>query len=239
MIILFLICAFTIAVVATVVGFGTSTMLIPLAVLFFDIKKAIVMVAFFHLFANISRISLFKDHIHWRLIPIYGLPLLVSCFLGAWLLQYLPSDTLRFAFGIFLVLYALVSFYGSRLTMRPGNVAAICGGLASGVLSGLLGMGGAVRVAFLQVFGLQRDSFIATNAGLALMADMIRIPVYLTTGVMNPHREDFLLIPLMVVVAYLGTLLGRRLAKNIPEDRFRHVVLTALLLAGLNFIFRG
>jgi hypothetical protein len=239
MIIPFLICAFTIAVVATVVGFGTSTMLIPLAVLFFDIKKAIVMVAFFHFFANISRISLFKDHINWRLIPIYGIPLLVSCFLGAWLLQYLPSDTLRFAFGIFLVLYALVSFCGSRLTMRPGNVTAICGGLASGVLSGLLGMGGAVRVAFLQVFGLQRDSFIATNAGLALMADMIRIPVYLATGVMNPHREDFLLIPLMVIVAYLGTLLGRRLAKSIPEDRFRHVVLAALLLAGLNFIFRG
>ncbi len=239
MIILFLISAFLVAVAATVVGFGTSTMLIPLAVLYFDIKKAIVMVAFFHLFANISRIGLFRGHINWKLLPVYGGPLLLSCFVGAWLLKYLPSDTLRFVFGIFLVFYVLVSFYSSRLTVSPGNTTAVCGGLASGVLSGLLGTGGAVRVAFLQAFGLDRDSFIATNASLALMADMVRIPVYLSTGIINPHREDFLLIPLLVVIAYAGTLLGRRIAAGIPQDRFRHVVLGALLLAGFSFILRG
>lgn len=236
MIIMFLISAFLVAVVATVVGFGTATMLTPLAAIFFDIKKAIIMVAFFHFFANVSRIGLFRGNICWRLIPLYGGPVLISCFAGAWMLKYLPSDTLRLIFGIFLVGYVLSSLFSPKVTLNPGNAVAICGGLTSGLLSGLLGAGGAVRSMFLQVFALERDSYIATNASLALMADLVRIPVYLTTGVVNPHREDFLLIPLMIVVAFAGTLVGKRLAANIPEDRFRRVVLVALFLAGINFI---
>ena len=59
MITLFLISAFLVAIVATVVGFGSATMLTPLAAIFFDIKEAIVLVAFFHFFANVSRVGLF------------------------------------------------------------------------------------------------------------------------------------------------------------------------------------
>ncbi len=239
MVVMFLLSAFFVAVTATVVGFGTSTMLIPLAVLFFDIKKAIVMVAFFHFFANISRIGLFRGNICWRLIPLYGGPVLVSCFVGAWLVKYLPSDTLRLIFGIFLVLYVLGSAFSPKITLAPSNTVAVCGGLASGLLSGLLGAGGAIRSLFVLTFGLERDAYIATNASLALMADLVRIPVYLTIGVVNPHREDLLLIPLMIIVAFAGTLLGRRVAQNIPQERFRPVVLAALFLAGLNFIFMG
>ncbi|MFQ5862644.1 MAG: sulfite exporter TauE/SafE family protein [Candidatus Brocadiales bacterium] len=239
MVALFLISAFIVAAAATVVGFGSATMLTPLAATFFDIKKAIVLVAFFHFFSNISRVGLFRGNISWRLIPLYGGPLLISCFVGAWLLKYLPSDTLRFVFGIFLVLFVLSSFFSPKVTLNPSNAVAVCGGLTSGFVSGLLGTGGAIRTVFLQIFGLDRDAYIATNAGLALMADLVRIPVYLTTGAVNPHREDVMLIPLLIVVAYVGTLVGRQLAQRIPQDRFRQVVLVGLFFAGLSFIFRG
>lgn len=238
MIILFLISAFFIASAATVVGFGTATMLTPLAATFFDIKKAIVLVAFFHFFANVSRAGLFRGDISWRFIPLYGGPLLISSFVGAWLVKSLPSDTLRVAFGMFLVLFVLCSLSAPRVTLNPTHTVAVLGGIASGFLSGLLGTGGAIRTVFLQVFGLERDAYIATNASLALMSDMIRIPVYLTTGAVNPHKEDIMLIPLLIVVAYLGTLVGRRMAQKIPQDRFRSVVLVGLFLVGLNFILR-
>lgn len=239
MITLFLISAFLVAIAATVVGFGSATMLTPLAAMFFDMKKAIVLVAFFHFFANVSRIGLFRGNICWRLIPWYGGPLLISCFVGAWLVRYLPSDTLRLVFGVFLVLYTLSSVLSPKVTLSPRNAVAVCGGLASGFLSGLLGTGGAVRTVFLEVFGLDRDSYIATSASLALMADLTRIPIYLTTGAVNPHRDDIMLIPLLIVVAYGGTVVGKRLAQSIPQDKFRYVVLGALFFAGLNFIFRG
>ncbi len=224
---------------ATVVGFGSATMLTPLAATFFDIKKAIVLVAFFHFFSNVSRVGLFKGNISWRLIPVYGGPLLVSCFAGAWLVKSLPSDTLRFAFGIFLVIFVSSSFFAPKATLDPSNAVAVFGGIVSGFLSGLLGTGGAIRTVFLQVFGLDRDAYIATNASLALVADLIRIPVYLTTGAVNPRRDDIMLIPLLIVIAYVGTLVGRRLAQKIPQDKFRRVVLAGLFFAGLNFIFRG
>ena len=238
MITLFLISAFLVAIAATVVGFGSATMLTPLAAVFFDIKEAIVLVAFFHFFANVSRVGLFRGNVCWRLIPLYGGPLLISCFVGAWLVRYLPSDTLRLVFGVFLVLYTLSSALSPKVTLSPRNAVAVCGGLASGFLSGLLGTGGAVRTVFLEVFGLNRDSYIATNASLALMADLTRIPIYLTTGAVNPSRENIMLIPLLIAVAYGGTVVGKRLAQSVPQDKFRYVVLGALFFASLNFIFR-
>lgn len=235
----FLISAFFVAAIATVLGFGSATLLTPVAAYFLDIKQAIVMVAFFHFFSNLSRVSIFKGDITWRLILPYGFPMLATCFLGAYLVVCLPSETLKSLFGLFLIGFVASSFLSPKVTLEPKNWVAMVGGTCTGFISGLLGVGGAPRTMFLQAFNLQRDAYIATNATLALMADFTRIPTYLAMGVVNPHSEDIWLIPLLVVVAYTGTLLGRRIAQNIPQESFRKVILVALFLTGVDFLWRG
>ena len=47
---IFLAAAFLAEIVATVAGFGSSTILVPIATAFFDIKTAIALVGLFHLF---------------------------------------------------------------------------------------------------------------------------------------------------------------------------------------------
>jgi len=236
---LFLISAFFVAAIATVLGFGSATLLTPVAAYFLDIKQAIVLVAFFHFFSNLSRVSIFKGDISWRLIPLYGLPMIVTCFAGAWMVVYLPSETLKSLFGLFLIGFAASSFLSPKVTLEAKDWVAVVGGTCTGFISGLLGVGGAPRTMFLQAFNLPRDSYIATNASLALMADLTRIPTYLAMGVVNPHSEDIWLIPLLVVIAYSGTLLGRRLAQSIPQESFRKVILVALFLTGVDFLWRG
>jgi uncharacterized membrane protein YfcA len=236
---LFLVSAFFVAAIATVLGFGSATLLTPVAAYFLDIKQAIVLVAFFHFFSNLSRVSIFKGDISWRLVPLYGLPMIVTCFVGAWMVVYLPSQTLKSFFGLFLVGFVVSSFLSPKVALQPKDWVAVVGGTCTGFISGLLGVGGATRAMFLQAFNLPRDSYIATNASLALMADLTRIPTYLTLGVVNPHSEDVWLIPLLIVVAYTGTLLGRRIAQNIPQESFRKVILVALFFTGVDFLWRG
>ena len=58
--ILFFLSAFVAEIIGTMAGFGSSTIFLPLALFFVDFKTAIVLVAIFHLFGNIGRISFFR-----------------------------------------------------------------------------------------------------------------------------------------------------------------------------------
>ncbi len=239
MVTLFLVFAFFVAAIATVLGFGSATLLTPVAAYFLDIKQAIVLVAFFHFFSNLSRVSIFKRDISWRLIPLYGIPMIATCFIGAWMVVYLPSETLKSFFGLFLIGFSVSSLLSPKVTLQPKDWVAVVGGTCTGFISGLLGVGGAPRTMFLQAFNLNRDTYIATNASLALMADLTRIPTYLAMGVINPHSQEIMLIPLLIIVAYSGTLLGRHIAKNIPQEAFRKVILVALIFTGVDFLLRS
>src|SRR3972149_3040305 len=52
---LFFLFAFFTEVAGTMAGFGSSTLVLPLALLFFDFKSALVIVALLHIFGNRGR----------------------------------------------------------------------------------------------------------------------------------------------------------------------------------------
>jgi uncharacterized protein len=58
--ILFIIIGFFSEIVGTMAGFGSSTIYLPLASYLLDFKAALVLVAIFHFFGNISRIAFFR-----------------------------------------------------------------------------------------------------------------------------------------------------------------------------------
>jgi len=66
-----LIIAFVAAMIATLTGFGSATILTPFVL---DIKTAIVLVAFFHFANNISKFALMCKSIDGRLVLVHGIP---------------------------------------------------------------------------------------------------------------------------------------------------------------------
>ena len=56
--------SFVAAIVATLAGFGSSTLLIPIAIMFMPLRQAIFLVACFHLFNNIFKIKAFHTDIN-------------------------------------------------------------------------------------------------------------------------------------------------------------------------------
>lgn len=56
------------------------------------------------------------------------------------------------------------------------------GGALSGFTAGLIGTGGVLRGAFMTLFGLSRERYIATIASIALLVDLTRIPIYFSQG---------------------------------------------------------
>jgi len=232
---LFFFSGFFAEVVGTVAGFGSSTIFLPLALFFFDFPTALVLVAFFHLFGNIGRIGFFRYGLEKDLLLKFGVPGILFSFAGALIVPYLPQDTLKAALGIFLIAYSAIFFSGKNISARPSPANLALGGGLSGFLAGLIGTGGALRGAFLSAFNLSKEKYIATAAFAALLVDATRIPVYLSQGFLESTLLPYL--PALFLTAIAGTFVGKKIIARVPQEKFRVVVLTAVFLAGLKFVY--
>ena len=115
----------------------------------------------------------------------------------------------------------LISGAGKKI--KQTNLNLYTGGILSGFLAGLIGTGGAIRGITLAAFGLEKDVFIATSALIDLGVDSSRAVIYILQGYFS--QEHLILIPFLIVIAILGSYLGKRILVYIPEKYFHYVVL--------------
>jgi uncharacterized membrane protein YfcA len=110
-------------------------------------------------------------------------------------------------------------------------------GIISGLFGGLVGNQGGVRSAALLGFDLDRDEFVATATGIALIVDVVRMPVYLATQSSEVTSIwQYILIATMGVV--IGTLGGRRILQKLPESVFKKTVAAIILAIGIFVLIR-
>lgn len=236
MVLLFFLAAFVSEIVGTIAGFGSSTVFLPLALLFFDFKTALVLVALFHIFGNIGRISFFKSGLDKHILIIFGIPSVVMSLSGALLVSLISQDFLKVILGIFLIIYAGLSLWKDELRVEKSLFNSIAGGGLSGFLAGLIGTGGALRGAFLTAFELPKEKYIATTAAVALAVDVTRIPIYFAGGFLS--QEFYWYIPVLFLVAFFGSFIGKQIVNKIPQRKFRKVVLIAILSLGIKFVLQ-
>jgi hypothetical protein len=233
--ILFFLAAFVSEVAGTMAGFGSSTIFLPLALLFVNFKAALVLVAFLHIFGNLGRISFFRHGLDWNLILKFGIPSVLLTITGALLVSFISQDILKGILGVFLIGYASYSLWKENFAVSPSTTNAIVGGAVSGFLAGLIGTGGALRGAFLTGFRLPKERYIATAAAIALAVDVTRIPLYVSQGFLE--SKYYLYIPILFLVALAGSFIGKKVVKKIPQKQFRKLILLAILLIGIKFVF--
>lgn len=234
--IIFLAASYVAAAAATIAGFGSSSLLIPIAVLFLDIRTAIFVVAVFHLFNNFFKIRVFWKSIDIKVSLLFGVPSILLALVGALLISVIPVNAARDVLGGFLIVYSIYSLVNPDFGIQKSKTNAIVGGSLSGFLSGLIGLGGAVRSAFLVAFSLPKEIYVATSAVIAFVIDATRIPTYLATKAVQ-DKSSYLLLPFLCVLAYLGVRTGKIFLKRINQETFRRIVAAALLIAGVKILF--
>ena len=122
------------------------------------------------------------------------------------------------------------------MTFKPSNGNAIVGGTLSGFSAGLLGTGGAIRGLTMAAFNLEKNVFIATSAFIDLLIDFSRTFVYYDNGYIQ--KEELTYLPFLFVIGFLGTYIGKLILNYIPQDRFRIISLSLILLIGLVTIIK-
>jgi uncharacterized membrane protein YfcA len=220
---LFFLLALLAEIIGTISGFGSSILFVPLATIFIDFKLVLGITAVFHVFSNLSKVVLFKKGIHKEIAIKLGVPAVLFVVLGAYLTQVIPLKEIELSMNLIILGLTLFLISGAGKKIQQTNFNLYTGGVISGFLAGLIGTGGAIRGITLAAFGLEKDVFIATSALIDLGVDSSRAVVYILQGYFL--QEHLILIPFLVVIAVVGSYVGKRILEHIPEKYFHYVVL--------------
>ena len=235
--ILFFVVAFISEVIGAIAGFGSSTIFLPLALFFVDFETALILVAISHIFGNLGRINFFRHGIDKKIIATFGIPSILFSLLGASIVGILSQDILKVILGAFLIIISALFLVKPSLKVPTNRNIVIAGGGISGLITGLVGTGGALRATFLTGFNLEKTKYIATAAVIALGTDATRIPLYLSQGFLLQHYYYY--IPILAATAIGGSYIGKKIVGKIDQNIFRKIVLIAIILVRINFIISG
>lgn len=227
----FLFLALIAEIIGTIGGFGSSVFFVPIANFYFDFESVLGLTAIYHLSSNLSKIVLFKKGLDKKLLINIGVPSVLFVIIGGLLSKVFNSQYLELFLGLFLVVLAIVFLIKKDLIISPNKRNALIGGGLSGFSAGLLGTGGAIRGLTMAAFNLEKSAFIATSAFIDFLIDFSRTFVYYYNGFI--HNHDLIYIPFLIVIGFIGTAIGKKILNYIPQNKFKKISLSLILLIGL------
>ena len=162
---------------------------------------------------------------------------IVGALIGTYLLTALSPDALRVALALFvllLVAYKLASDRITRLAYQPRRWHAPAAGGLAGVASGMFNNGGPPFNSYLLLQKMPPRLFIATTALFFAVLNLVKVPGFLYTGVLNVP----LLLSLWWVFPFipLGIWVARWLVTHVNQQTFEWIVI-ALLIASSVILF--
>lgn len=125
-------------------------------------------------------------------------------------------------------------FLRGRAGRRPGAGEATLAGWASGFTSTLAHAGGPPATMFLLPQGMETRVFIGTTVWFFTATNYLKLVPYALLGLMR--RECLVFSLKLMPLAPVGILLGLWLSRRINQRLFKNIVLTVLLLTGLQFV---
>ncbi|MCM2353134.1 MAG: sulfite exporter TauE/SafE family protein [Pseudobdellovibrio sp.] len=235
--IFFLVLAFLAEVLGTLSGVSSSSLFVPIAVLFESIQLTLVLTACLHVIGNTTRTFMYWKHIDWKLTLQFGIPSIVMTGLGAQISSYLPKNLFSIILGFFLISISLVFWMMKDSTPNASRSVSYFGGGLSGFLTGAVGSGGAFRSLALSAFNLTPLTFIATSTLIDFGGDVLRLQIYLQKGYLD--KTHYFYVPALMVVAFFANWLAKKWLQRINQQVFRKIVLAFVFGAGLISLFTG
>lgn len=223
-------------ILGTIGGFGSSVFFVPIGNFYFDFQSVLGLTALFHLSSNLSKIFLFKKGLNKDLLLYIGLPSVVFVIIGGFISKFLDANYLEVLLGLFLAGFSLFFIINKTVIISPNKKNSIIGGVFSGLSAGMLGTGGAIRGLTMAAFNLEKSVFIATSAFIDFMIDFSRTFVYYSNGYIHGH--DMKYVPFLFAIGLIGSYLGKRILKYIPQSKFKLLSLSLILIIGLITLFR-
>lgn len=223
-------------IAGTIAWFGSSSIFSPIANQFLTFHNALIVVAIYHIFGNISRFSLFWRHWDKKIFLLFGLPSIIATVIWARLASQINPSLLKIILGIVLMIFAVYSLIQPtwKITVSPW-IGRLWWAL-SGFTAGLIGTWWVLRGAFMTLFRLTKEAYIATIASVALLVDMTRIPIYFGQWFMD--SEYYVYIPVLFIIAFVWSWIGKQIIKKIDATILRKIILIAIMIVSILLVYQ-
>jgi uncharacterized protein len=156
---------------------------------------------------------------------------------GTLLLSSIPPDGLRIILGIFVLVVVAYKFLSDRIQAirydpRPWHAPAA--GFLSGVASGMFNSGGPPFNSYLLLQKLKARPFIATTAIYFALLNLIKVPGFLYTGVLDLP----LLFSLWWVFPFIpvGIWVARMTLTRLSPSAFEWIIIALLIFSSLTLL---
>lgn len=224
--------------IASISGFGIGSLLTPLLATQQSTKIAVAVVSIPHFLTTLVRFIQLKGHLDKRVFIHFGLMSAAGGLLGSIIHVYIQSRFLAVCLAVLLLFAGISQFFGLMERMRFGKKTAWAAGFVSGAFGGMVGNQGGIRSAALLGFGLGRDAFVGTATAIGLLVDVARMPVYF----LKEFSQIAGLWPIVIlgsVGGILGTIIGTKFLKRIPEPVFKKTVAVIIFSLGVFMLSKG
>ena len=220
-----------------VIGLGLPTISLGLLTLSFDLTSAMALLLVPSFITNLWQ-AVVGGHFFSLLSRIWPFFLMATgtVWLGALALTEVDLYLLSALLGGLLMLYALLSLAGFRLSIseRQASWLGPFLGAANGILTGMTGSFVVPGVLFLQSLGLSRDQLIQA---MGILFTLSTLALGLALKGNDLLAFDLGIISTSAVVpALLGMVIGQRIRQNLPEALFRKALFIAIGVLGSGII---
>ena len=208
------------------VGIGGGLLLLTVMVSFLPPIIVLPVHGVIQMGSNGGRMTVMRRYVDWRIWGFFAIGSILGVILAGQVFINLPLEVLRALLGLF-VLYAVWT-----PKLKPSNIALkgyTLVGIGTTFITMFVGATGPLVSSFLSPKKLGRERVVATLAACMTIQHGLKGIAF---GVLGFYFQPWIpVIVIMIATGFLGTLLGRRILKKLPErlfSRLFRIVLTVL-----------
>lgn len=210
-----------------VVGFGGSTILMPVLVLSFGPKEAVPIMAIAGVLGNVSRVAVWWREVDWRAAAAYCATGIPFAALGARTLLALDPRLVELVLGIFFLAMVPARRWLLRRGWSIGLWGLAAAGAGVGFLSGLVASTGPINTPFFLAHGLVKGAFVSTEALGSLGVFGTKSLVFRSLGALP--AEIIIRGTIVGGSMMVGSWIAKRFLSHLDHHQF-HVLMDAMLI---------
>ncbi|MFI6478582.1 sulfite exporter TauE/SafE family protein [Nonomuraea sp. NPDC050663] len=215
--------------VHAVTGFGYALVATPLLALAVDPHTAVVATTLSALAMTVTIAVRQREHAEWKVAMIAMIGIVLGMPLGLWVYGIASEQVLTVLIAVGVLVCTLMVW---RQVKVPGSVPVLVGvGALSGALSTSTGTNGPPMVAAFQGMGYDPATFRATLSAVFAGTSVLSLVGFAVAGKVN--AESLWIGLVGVPVVQVGYFLGDAIFSRIDPDKFRKVLLAALIVSAI------
>jgi len=183
--------------------------------------------------------------VDWRSVAAFGAPAMAGTWAGAWLGGKVGG-------GVQLTVFAAVMLLAAFLMVRPpfaergdgyrrGLGKVMADGAGVGVLTGFVGVGGGFLIvpALVLLGGLPMSLAVGTSLVIIALKSFTGLVKYLDVLAEMGLALDWPTLVLVATVGTVGSFVGRRLGKGLPQERLKRIFAVFVVAIALFILARS